>query len=542
MPQIAVYNAPDQGLRPSEIGIDATAAAARRVGAAYSEAAQLTKDTGARIGGAIKSIGDQATDFITNNQKSLGSAAFAGMSNQYAQEWHDINKTANPNDPTVAQNFMQRLEGDLQKFKSGFFTEAGQQWAESQIDGFRKHMYQKTTADRTAAAGHAAVVNADTAKTGNANSAYWDGTENGTRDAVNRWKASGLPKDVIEAGIPDIVGKGALGAIKANAQVPEWIKKDEFKPYVDAEKLQKAADQQVTANNQAEKRTRSTNEYALKQQWNTEADKIYRDTLPVNNSSRPQLPQDINERVAKLQPSEDAPPALHTAYQKLVNHVNAIQDRLNKPEPLAALSARTAADVVTRIHNGEITDESEITDLFGKGLLNSRHYNFARKEFEELRTDEGVRLTTQKADVFRSVRNMITKSNPLMGTMDQSGDAQFLRFKEDVAAKIAEYRAAHKDPHDLLNPQKPDFVGTAASLAPYQKPLDESMRETVNRLNPARPGAPAAAPPAATPAPTPAPVPNPKLRRPGETPEQYDARVNARVPRPPATAPVPGAI
>ena len=264
MPQIAVYDAPDAGLRPTETGITATAAAARHVGAAYSESAELTKGTGARIGSAISCGGKQVADHITQAQISLGAAGLAGLTNQYTKEWHDINKTANPNDPTVAPNFLGKLEGELQTFKKGFFTAEGQQWAESQVERFRSQMYKQTAADRAAAEGQARVINADTAKTGNANSAFWAGTEQGTRDAINRWKATGLPKAVIDDGISEIASKGALGANqKANAQVPEWIKKEEFSKYVDAEKLQKAADQQIREKNVTEKRTRSTNDYAL---------------------------------------------------------------------------------------------------------------------------------------------------------------------------------------------------------------------------------------------------------------------------------------
>ena len=53
MPTLKPYEAGVQGLRPTETGIEATAAAARRVGGAYSEAAESVKAAGHAIASTV---------------------------------------------------------------------------------------------------------------------------------------------------------------------------------------------------------------------------------------------------------------------------------------------------------------------------------------------------------------------------------------------------------------------------------------------------------------------------------------------------------
>src|SRR5262249_38094643 len=161
MPKIATYEAPQGlGLKPSETGIESTAAAARRLQGDYSEAATAQEATGRRLASAVEQAGDMAVKFIDHQQISHGAVALAGLIQQKTKEWDDASKASDPNDPTTAQRFLdQNLEPALQQFKSGFLTERGQQWAEQHIESFRSHMYNKTSADMATNAGIAAVNN-----------------------------------------------------------------------------------------------------------------------------------------------------------------------------------------------------------------------------------------------------------------------------------------------------------------------------------------------------------------------------------------------
>lgn len=197
--------------------------------------------------------------------------------------------------------------------------------------------------------------------------------------------------------------------------------------------------------------------------------------------------------------------------------------REGMPEPLARVSHETSMDLLRRIRTGEMGGNGELYDAYDAGKLSKSDLGFLQKEFDNLRTPAGERLNKAKADFFRSITPTIDKSNPLMGRQDQDGKLQLYRLEWDVNRRMEEYRnTPGKNPYDLLDPSKPEFMGNPAALLPYQKSMAESIQDMTRRLQP-RP-APA---PAATPAAQPA-APNPTGRRPGETPDDYLKRMGIR--------------
>jgi hypothetical protein len=80
------------------------------------------------------------------------------------------------------------------------------------------------------------------------------------------------------------------------------------------------------------------------------------------------------------------------------------------------------------------------------------------------------------------VKGFITKSNPMMGTIDRTGDNQLYKFTFDLRRKVDEYRKAGKDPRDLMDPSKPDYMGSPGALAGYQKTLQQSSQDIVETL------------------------------------------------------------
>lgn len=176
MPTIPQYEAPQGiGLHPSETGINATAGAARRLQGDYSEAAAAIAGTGRRIASAVEGAGDMAVKYIDHQQISAGQRSLAELTNVKTQEWNNTVKNADPNDPTVAKKFVEEnLEPALDKFKQGFITEKGQQFAESHADALRQHMYAKTSADMATMAGEAVHQNTRATINNLAGAAYND--------------------------------------------------------------------------------------------------------------------------------------------------------------------------------------------------------------------------------------------------------------------------------------------------------------------------------------------------------------------------------
>lgn len=520
MPRITEYTAPENiGLRPTETGVTATVAAARRVGGAYSEISEVKKEAGARIGSAISSLSGpigEVIDWEYRKEQSQGSAALAGKLNEFTKKWHDINLNADPNDPTVAKGFQNYVEGELQKFKSGFLTQKGQDWAEQRIEAVRNHFFHQTTADRITAAGHAQTINADTAKQGYANSALWDGTENGTKVALDSWSKSPFNAKIIEAGKADIVSNGALGAIKKTGQVPEWVKTPEYRNYVDAAKLEQQAEHQRLQNEHIESVTRKQATYEQVQKYDSEVRKIYKESLPVNNESKPQLPPDYVERIRALDPGDGAPDKIQKKYTELVKHANTVIERLNRPEPLATVSHRNFMSLIDRIRSGEITNPGQIDDVARPSLgnpnggLTTSDWNVARKEFFERETDQGLTLSKARGDFWKRTERSIDPGITAMGERTALGDEQIHKAQGAARQQEEALRAKGLDPHLVYDDRSEYYFGKPENLRNFSVSLQQANDYNAAIRRGETPKVPGAPPPPVTPPPTRPPVSRPE--------------------------------
>lgn len=153
-----------------------------------------------------------------------------------------------------------------------------------------------------------------------------------------------------------------------------------------------------------------------------------------------------------------------------------------------ATDPKTFMDLFERIHlppghPKRLADEIAIQDAFGKkGKLSFTDMTRLRREFQDARTPEGERLGMVKKEVLDGLRTQITKSNMLMGKIDQDGDMQYLLFHRMVDRKIEEYRKAKKDPHDLFDPSKPDWIGKPEILAQYKKTMQQSIKDFSGKM------------------------------------------------------------
>lgn len=174
---IRTYDAPQGlGINPTEMGIDATVNAAKRIGGfynqvadAYNTVAGLKNDEGNRIAGAVKDVGQVAVDYEDHREINAGAAKGTELMANATASWNKIisDPKIDPNDPAIAQKFMaEQLQPALDQFQQGFNTEKSQQFAEQFVDRFRNHMSEKTTADMMGLAKIAVTTNIE--KTQNA--------------------------------------------------------------------------------------------------------------------------------------------------------------------------------------------------------------------------------------------------------------------------------------------------------------------------------------------------------------------------------------
>lgn len=174
MANIKSYDAPQGlGLQPTETGIEANVQSARRIGAFADQAGNALAQTGERAAGAIKDAGQVAVQYVDNKDRSNVWTAATGLLANLDAKWNTATKgngldpsdpnyvaPADPRDPTIAQKFMdEQVQPALDKLRQIPMGEAGNQYAESQIEQIRQHLSQKVTADLSTMAGEAAVVN-----------------------------------------------------------------------------------------------------------------------------------------------------------------------------------------------------------------------------------------------------------------------------------------------------------------------------------------------------------------------------------------------
>src|SRR5271170_6509377 len=105
MPNIVQFDAGQLGFRGSDMGAEAAAGAARRVGALYSQRAGTIENVGQRIGRGIAAAGEAAGQQIEHEDISSGAADGMALLNELTNGtdpakpgWNTVAKNASPTD------------------------------------------------------------------------------------------------------------------------------------------------------------------------------------------------------------------------------------------------------------------------------------------------------------------------------------------------------------------------------------------------------------------------------------------------------------
>lgn len=517
MPNIRDISAPtDLGIRPDDRAMEATANSGRRISALYSTAAEATNSVGRTANSTIQDVGGTVVKYVDNQEISRGASQFATLMAGLDSEWNKRVSTSDPNDPSVREKFLEEVVNPrLEKMREGFNTERSTQFAESQIQQLRTHFVQKTGADMATLAGVAAKTNINNLTNQLTNAAMSDPSslrtslklvENSIGSMVDSSPtlkgvdAGRLKVELTDAAQASIVKAAAIGAIAANPEKGlAQFSKPEYAKYISATDLKQLEQQAKTV----ERAKRVDENYALQNQ------KMFKQEASDNREGEymQKLHSDDPKEKASVSAAAIANDFTLTreARQRMIN----IVERETRPATAAKISNDTANDLMSRIRAPEgdprrITDLNPVLDAYVKGLLNKSDYKFLTEEFKNLRTPEGEELGKQQDEFIKSVKPMIDKSNPLMGKIDQSGAMQMYAFTLALKKKVDEYRKAGKDPRDLMDPSKPDFMGSPSALGQFQKPLQQSLADVASslRTGPSVPISGAPAPSASNPPPS----------------------------------------
>jgi hypothetical protein len=501
VPNIRTFDTPQLGLQPTEIGIEATAAAARRGGTFYNQAAAALTARGQHIASATKDAGDLAINYIEHREISNGAAKLAQIEDGYTGAWQKFasNPNLDWNDPTIVQQFRAQMEPGLQQFKDSFITEGGKQWAEGRVDRFREHMFTKTAADQSTLSAAAIALNMEQTVNSATSRVYKDPSVKtlddaiaGLHDSINATVDSSPTLDVsarVQAKASlfkqeeKLVNSAIMGAIantggdwKTIAENPKYAR------YVDMPAMRRYEREQQFYNrlDASEKRNaRIQADYESRRDFNTRVNEIEAATIPQNVGDRPTLPPDYWNKLRELSKHPGAglePGRLRT----MVQQGEILTERLNKPEPLGRVSHDTTMQLLKQIRSTDDTrlvSIDPIYDAYQAGRLNNADFNFLRNEYSALRSPQGLALDKDRDNFFKKFAPVIDGDYKFqMQQHSVLGTQQMYAFEMAARAQEEDLRKQGKDPHLVYDPRSEQFFGRPENLAKYRVSAQQAQQ------------------------------------------------------------------
>ena len=155
--------------------------------------------------------------------------------------------------------------------------------------------------------------------------------------------------------------------------------------------------------------------------------------------------------------------------------------------PLPGPSHAAAMGLLTRVRlpdgdPNKITGSGPLYDALIAGDISKGDFDFVRNEQAQMQTPGGEIFAKRKADFVRDIEPQIDRS-PFIGMPDLKGRERLYEFNYALDQKIDEYRAAGKNPGDLLDPSKPDYAGKPDALKPYRRSLADALADLPGASN-----------------------------------------------------------
>jgi hypothetical protein len=500
VPNIRTYDPGPIDIRPSETGAEATAAAARRGGAFFNQAAGAFATLGSSASSAIHAAGDVAVKAVDHAQVAHGAAVGAQMTDGLQKSWNSTFSDAlknDPNDASVAARWREQvLEPQLEKFKSGFLTEHGQAWAERYVETLRKQMFHVTAADSSTLAGEAATRSVQTIVKSLSSAVHDDPslldhsleTVRGNIDDLLSTSPNLSPPNALKfraqygpAAEGEIFTAAVKGAIDKNPEGGMKLLNDPRYEALATPAVRKGFGlyaqgvtrlREADAAHGAELAQRKEDDAVSQTMRELDAQ-----TMPEQSGGAIRLPENYFQTVrdtANRYP--DAIMRKPELLRSMISKGEAITARMNAPEPAAPVSQAATVDLLSRARASDPRDadavEMSAYAAYRDGKLRSDDFLLVKGALQDLKTPAGAALARRENVFFYSVAPAVLGS-------DAAGKTRLYALQVDVARKIAEYRRAEKDPGVLFDPSKPDYLGKPDALAPYQRP---SLQSTLPNL------------------------------------------------------------
>lgn len=475
MPVIRQYDNPVDTLRPSETGIEAWASTGRHIEAEFAR-------LGHAVGGAVTGVGAQIDAYNAHQEISRGANSFAGLFDDLTQQWNATAKAADPNDPTVATRFREEvLAPALDKFREGFATQAGQQWAQARSEHLQQHMFTKTAADMSTLAGDALVVNRQEMASRWSNAVYADPT--GLDDALKSVDhtigalvdtnpnitglQAGKFKTEIAFNLKKQIAQAAfVGAVRSNPDEGLKLARDpkyaDYLPGGEIDKLVKEA-QSVR---HAERIQASWEHAVAKQDRDEKSDDRETTIMQDLYSGDPARMSKVN---AKAVWADDT--LTRTAKERTVRLV----ERELKPETAAKVSNENYLGVLKDIRSGKIDNVDPIYAERTDGRLNRADFNQALKDLADFRGPDGGTLAKGRSEFFKRYAPTIDGAVGDGGIHSTLGLQKMYEAEQDARRQETALRTKGLDPNLVYDPRSEYFFGRPQNIAKYHVSLQDDQ-------------------------------------------------------------------
>ena len=160
-------------------------------------------------------------------------------------------------------------------------------------------------------------------------------------------------------------------------------------------------------------------------------------------------------------------------------------ERANKPDPISRVSQATTMEFIDRMRKPEgdplkLTDRNEITDAYLKGGMSRGDYEWTLKQFDDARGG-GDSYSKSRADfVKRVIEPQITKSDISTGLNNTRVGQRAYEFEQAMDRKKEAMLKEGKNPLDMFDPTKPDYMGKEEVLKPLRRTAQRDMNDMLN--------------------------------------------------------------
>lgn len=486
---IKEYNSPNAsgGLRTSDKGIGALQDEAATGMRMASQSAASLRQEGESYGGAIKATGQvaqQAYDtYVVQPEISKGAAALAGYQDDLTTKWNALAKGTDPNDATIKAKFMKdELEPSLQRFNDSFSTAAGKKFAEDQSNAFRKHMFEKTTADVATRAGEALVSNLTTMRNTLSNAvrndpSSYDQSSALVRAAIKEQVANTPGLSVATAARiegtlstqmqSELAKATILGVAEKNPdQAQKMIESGKFDKLIDGTEMTAMVKTMKTASRADQAFARQEKDRAEALASENRSDEYLSNMYSGKPGAIPSVKDIALDPVLSL---KDRKMLIETSLKRAEqspdeavtkDNPNTVNDYMNRlTDPSKKL---TLADLTKAAANKEITDAT-----FNR--LNAMRKSVDAEPFQ----NPAIKSTID------AVETKLTNNNPMLGIKDPKGDTLISQWKLQVFPKLIEMEKAGKlTPADMDLGDPNSYI--SKSLQPYTRSTSQIMLDLVN--------------------------------------------------------------